>query len=114
MEIALSVAGLILTGVQVGSALHDFISNASNAPNIAQVIEDEIHDFTQILSRVQTITFGRDLDYSKASLIDINHLSSTLTASVRTFSELERELDRVKGRGKMDFNYYYPDQCKFH
>lgn len=102
MEVALSAAGLALTGAQIGSALHEFISGTSNAPTIAQAIEDEIEDFAQILSRVQSITFGPDLDLSKASLIDLNHLSSTLAASVRTFSELEREIDRVKGSGKMD------------
>ncbi|KAI5843783.1 hypothetical protein DFP73DRAFT_63882 [Morchella snyderi] len=105
MEIALAITGLILTGVQVGSALHDFISiNASNAPTIAQAMDDEINEFTQILSRVQAIMLRSisGIDIPGASLIDLNHLSSTLVASVHTFSELERELDRVKCNGKMD------------
>lgn len=104
MEVAASVVGLLAVGTQVAVILQQFISSSVNAPELAQFLKHEIQDFRFVLLKLQPIVLGSvPLNRSRASLIDIDHLSFTLTGCVCTFSILEKEVDRIKSNGKMDF-----------
>ncbi|KAH0604117.1 uncharacterized protein H6S33_007148 [Morchella sextelata] len=104
MEVAASIVGLLAAGAQVTSILREFLSSVKNAPAIAKRLDDEVIHFQYIILKIdQTVIKGKSLDPDRAALVDINHLCAALTAAVSTFSELEKELDRIKARGKMDF-----------
>lgn len=102
MEVAASVVGLLTAGAQITLILQSFIESAINAPALARRIHHEVHEFEIILSKLQPIVLG-PLDRSRASLIDIHHLSFTLAGCVCTFSELEKQVSELKCTGKMDF-----------
>ncbi|RPB06650.1 hypothetical protein P167DRAFT_540659 [Morchella conica CCBAS932] len=106
MEVAASIVGLLAASIQVAGMLKLFISSVKNAPATAEQLYNEINRFRFILRRIQDKTISsdaNDLSPERATLIDVNLLGSTLTAPVFTFSELEKEMDRIKPRGKLDF-----------
>lgn len=103
MEVAASVVGLLAAGAQVSSVLQQFMSSTSNAPSLAQSLNQEIGDFRIVLSKLERIVRGSvPLNKSRGSMIDTDHLAFTLAGCVCTFSQLEKEVDRVKSSGKME------------
>ncbi|KAI5837734.1 hypothetical protein DFP73DRAFT_567261 [Morchella snyderi] len=104
MEVAASVVGLLMAGGKIASILQEFLSSIKNAPAIAKRLDDEVNQFRYIMLKIQqTVIEGETLNPNRAALIDLNHLCASLTAAVTTFSELEKELDRIKARGTVDF-----------
>lgn len=103
MDVAASVVGLLSAGAQITILLQQLIQGTVNAPGFARTIEYEMHDFSFVLSKLQHIVLGSTpLNRSRASMIDIHHLSLTLAGCVCTFSELEKEVNDLKRAGKMD------------
>jgi ankyrin repeat protein len=99
MEVGAAIVGLIVAGAQISAALHRFISGCTNAPAAAHSIYQEVNEFRIVLQKLQYIVSSTELeplDNAKASLIDTGPISITLVQCVCTFSELEKELKRMK------------------
>ncbi|KAH0609718.1 uncharacterized protein H6S33_012264 [Morchella sextelata] len=99
MEVGAAIVGLIVAGAQISAALHRFISGCTNAPAAAHSIYQEVNEFRIVLQKLQNIVSSTELeplDNAKASLIDTGPISFTLVQCVCTFSELEKELKRMK------------------
>lgn len=106
MEVAASIAGLLTAGAQISKALQHIIQGSVNAPSLAQTIDNEIHDFRFVLSKLQPMVLGSTpLAGSRASIADIGHLTLTLARCVCTLSELETHVDRLIKSGKMDIRH---------
>lgn len=103
MEVAASVVGLLAVGAKLYGVLDKFISDFTDAPLIAQTTCDEIRDFRLAVSKLESYVHDPEALYPLgASIADRNHLTLTLSACVSTFSRLEKTVDRLLTRGKMD------------
>lgn len=106
MEVAASIVGLLTAGAKVAETLILFISSVKTAPDTAEQLYNEVIRFGYILRRIEDRPISSNVNGhspERAALVDINFLGATLAAAVFTFSELEKEMERIKARGKMDF-----------
>lgn len=103
METAASIVGLLAVGVKIGLALDQFVSSCVDAPVIARTVCDEVRDFRFALSKLQPYVDGTvAINLLGASATDVDHLSLTLASCLATFSRLEKIVDRLKLRERMD------------
>ncbi|RPB06854.1 ankyrin, partial [Morchella conica CCBAS932] len=103
MEVGASIVGLLSAGASIAIAINDFVTSCNNAPLFAQSILHETLEFSYALEKLQHLVVGpqaTSLDQSRTSMIDVNHLSLTLVGCVCTFSQLEKEIQRMKLSGK--------------
>lgn len=104
MDVAAAIVRLLTSGAQISLTLQNLIQGTTSAPSLAPTICYEITNFRFVISKLQLVINGTTpVNRSRASLVDIKHLSFTLAGCVSTFSELEQEVRRLSSGGKFDF-----------
>ncbi|RYP69675.1 hypothetical protein DL771_005954 [Monosporascus sp. 5C6A] len=89
-----SVVGLLAAGSKVTSLLFTVMTKASEAPSLAQSLFWEVADISAALARVQEYVLGRqEIQRKRGSLILLEHVLTSLTGCVSTFSDLQANLD---------------------
>lgn len=87
-----------MAGAHISSIVQSFISSST----LAQNINDEIHDFLAVLTQLQPFVLGTAFPtHARASMIDVDQLTVTLTGCVCTFSELERVVGGFEAQDKI-------------
>ena len=86
--------------------LHHLSIAIKDAPHLTQVAANELKDITLLLGQLQTYIVGKaKASLERLSLITVEHITTTLTSCVLTYSELDALLKspRVnKGLGAWD------------
>lgn len=103
MEVGASIVSLLSVGATIATAINDFVTSCNNAPLFAQSVLHETLEFSYALSKLQRLVLepqAISLDQSRTSMLDVNHLSLTLVGCVCTFSQLEKEIQRMRLSGK--------------
>lgn len=96
LSIASAVAGLLTLSAGIASGLEKFTS----AYSIAKIVHAEMLDFRVVLDELQPLVLGSSFsDVARASMINLDQIEITLVGCVCTFSELEREVDRLGAAG---------------
>ena len=95
LSVAASVVGLLSSG----AAISKFLSSVANgAPSLAKSVLSEVADISALLSHLQSYVSGTAKASSqRQSLILLEHVLTTLTGCVLTYSELEAILSSRKG-----------------
>ena len=100
LSIAAGVTGIVTAAAKISSLLVDFMVSTKRAPEQARVIYVEISDINGIMSQLQSFLLGiKSLKSSRASLLQVDQVITTITSCVHTLSELEKLLDDLKLEG---------------
>jgi hypothetical protein len=103
LSVAASVTGLLGVGVRISSSLFSLITACRDAPNLAQSLMWEVTDISAILGHLQSYILGRTrIATSRASMIMVEHLLTTLTGCVATYSDLQRVLEDLNLKPEMN------------
>ena len=95
LSVAASVVGLLGAGAAVTKFLASVIS-AGDAPSLAKRVLAEVTDLTAALQHVQQYISGRaQSSTERQSMVLLEHVLTTLTGCVLTFSELQSTLSRL-------------------
>lgn len=90
LSLAAFIVGLLAGGVKITAFLHTLASNAQGAPQLAQSLIIEISGIEAAASSLQEYTSGRaQISTERGSLILVEHVLTTLTGCVTTYSELQ-------------------------
>lgn len=96
LSIAGSVSGLLAMSTAIVSALEKFTS----AYSLAEIVHREMREFRSVLAQLQPLALGSSFsDIARASMIELRHVEVTLVGCLCTFSDLEREVDRLGAPG---------------
>ncbi|KAI9762001.1 MAG: hypothetical protein M1840_001499 [Geoglossum simile] len=96
ISVAASIVGLLTAAAKISSTMQGFVS-ITGAANLCQRVQHEIRDITAAATQLQTFVLeGLQPMPSRKSMVDVNQVLITLTGTVCTFSELEKEVDGLK------------------
>ncbi|KAI9694371.1 MAG: hypothetical protein M1820_008971 [Bogoriella megaspora] len=102
LSVGASVVGLLSAGAKLSASLHSIICNVLDAPSLAQNVLQEVGDIAASLARIQIYLNGQaQADPERGSLILIEHILTTLTGCVTTYSELQCLLDSLNSGENM-------------
>lgn len=89
LSVAASVVGLLAAGAKITTFLSNLTGNMSDAPQLAQSLVMEISGIKTAAASLQTYITGRtQISAERGSLILLEHMLTTLTGCVTTYSEL--------------------------
>jgi hypothetical protein len=96
LSVSASVVGLLAAGVAATNALSKFIRDGRDAPKVIQHLLQEITDTTAALNSLQAY-LNRRLRTPKRceALILLEHVLTTLTGCVTTYSDLQLLVDEL-------------------
>lgn len=98
MEVAASIVGLLAAGAKIAMTLDHLISTLVDAPLVAHTTCNEVRDFHYALTKLKPYVDGTSpLPLLGSKVLDVQHLSLILAASVFTFLLLEKKLDPLLG-----------------
>ena len=96
LSVSASVFGLLGASAKISSSIYTFMSNASNAPATAQNLVMDMTDIAAALGSLQNYLSGqRQSSAERSSLTLLEHVLTTLTDCVTTYSDLQRIVDEV-------------------
>ena len=104
LSIGSAVVGLIATAarVHVAPMLHHFVSHARDAPKSASQILDEMNSITAALEQLQIYLMGAyKTNAIRRSMINLRNIVATLTACVKTYSDLEFMVNKCMSNGEV-------------
>ncbi|EXL45948.1 hypothetical protein FOCG_11942 [Fusarium oxysporum f. sp. radicis-lycopersici 26381] len=106
LSVSASVVGLLGAGAKITSCLWTFATNARDAPQLARHLVFEVADITAALGSLQAYVRGQaQAPGERGALILLEHVLTTLTGCVTTFSDLQRLMDQLNlspGMGTID------------
>ncbi|KAJ4112331.1 hypothetical protein BFJ63_vAg14040 [Fusarium oxysporum f. sp. narcissi] len=106
LSVSASVVGLLGAGAKITSCLWTFAINARDAPQLARHLVFEVADITAALGSLQAYVRGQaQAPGERGALILLEHVLTTLTGCVTTFSDLQRLMDQLNlspGMGTID------------
>ncbi|KAF5558561.1 nicotinamide mononucleotide permease [Fusarium mexicanum] len=95
-EVSASVVGLLGAGAKITSCLWTFATNARDAPQLARHLVFEVADITAALGSLQAYVCGQaQAPGERGALILLEHVLTTLTGCVTTFSDLQSLMDQL-------------------
>ncbi|KAI9767951.1 MAG: hypothetical protein M1839_004303 [Geoglossum umbratile] len=96
ISVAASVVGLLTAATKISSTMQGLVS-ATETSGLSQRVQHEIRDITAVVAQLQAFILGNfSPEPSRESMIDVHQVLVTLTGTVCTFSELEKEVDGLK------------------
>ncbi|KAF5707954.1 CAMK CAMKL KIN4 kinase [Fusarium mundagurra] len=96
LSVSASVVGLIGAGAKITSCLWTFATNARDAPQLARHLVFEVADITAALGSLQAYVCGQaQAPGERGALILLEHVLTTLTGCVTTFSDLQSLMDQL-------------------
>ncbi|KAI8314597.1 hypothetical protein K4K59_002678 [Colletotrichum sp. SAR11_240] len=97
LSVSASVVGLLAAGCKLSSALFVVVSSTREAPKSAQSLLCEIADISAALGSLQSFVTGRvQASAERGALILLEHILTTLTGCVTTYSDLQHMVDGFK------------------
>lgn len=91
-----SVVGLLSTSAKITSALCGYLAGVPDAPPLTQTVIAEVQALSTVLLRLQSFFHGiKPVPRGRASMLAVEHVVASLAACVYTFSELDKEVDRL-------------------
>lgn len=102
LSVTASVFGLLTAGAKITSVLFEFSNNVLGAPGVARNLMQEMNDIEAALHSLQAYISGRaQLSAERGALIQLEHVLTTLTGCVTTYSDLQRIVDGLDTRPEM-------------
>lgn len=96
LSVSASVVGLLGAGAKITSCLWTFATNARDAPQLARHLVFEVADITAALGSLQAYVCGQaQAPGERGALILLEHVLTTLTGCVTTFSDLQSLMDQL-------------------
>lgn len=96
LSVSASVVGLLGAGAKITSCLWTFATNARDAPQLARHLVFEVADITAALGSLQAYVCGQaQAPGERGALILLEHVLTTLTGCVTTFSDLQTLMDQL-------------------
>ncbi|KAJ4031876.1 hypothetical protein NW761_012978 [Fusarium oxysporum] len=96
LSVSASVVGLLGAGAKITSCLWTFATNARDAPQLARHLVFEVADITAALESLQAYVCGQaQAPGERGALILLEHVLTTLTGCVTTFSDLQSLMDQL-------------------
>ncbi|KAF5599874.1 CAMK CAMKL KIN4 kinase [Fusarium pseudoanthophilum] len=96
LSVSASVVGLLGAGAKITSCLWTFAANARDAPQLARHLVVEVADITAALGSLQVYVCGQaHAPGERGALILLEHVLTTLTGCVTTFSDLQSLMDQL-------------------
>ncbi|KAF5589555.1 nicotinamide mononucleotide permease [Fusarium pseudocircinatum] len=96
LSVSASVVGLLGAGAKITSCLWTFSTNARDAPQLARHLVFEVADITAALGSLQAYVCGQaHAPGERGALILLEHVLTTLTGCVTTFSDLQSLMDQL-------------------
>ena len=106
LSVTASVVGLLAVAGKMSNMLYSLVGKAKEAPSLANSVLMEMSDITAAVGQLQKFINGHArIDAARGSLILVEHVLTTLTGCVTTYSELESILDGLNidsGMGTFD------------
>ena len=97
LSVVAAVVGLLGAGAKISSSLDSLISSTQDVPSLAVSAHQEVTDITAALTLLQTYISGQmQIRTERESLILLEHVLTTLTGCVTTYSDLQTVLDGLK------------------
>ncbi|KAH0425952.1 hypothetical protein CcaCcLH18_10656 [Colletotrichum camelliae] len=97
LSVSASVVGLLAAGCKISSALFVVVNSTREAPKSAQSLLWEIADISAALGSLQSFVTGRaQASAERGGLILLEHVLTTLTGCVTTYSDLQFIVDGLK------------------
>lgn len=94
LSVSASVVGLLGAGASITSTLFALVSSIRDAPQLAQSLLREMADISAALGSLQIYIRGRaEASAERGALILLEHVLTTLTGCVTTYSDLQRVMD---------------------
>lgn len=94
LSVSASVVGLLGARAQITSFLFTIVSNVRDAPKLAESLVTEMADIAAALGSLQSYVCNRtQVSAERGALILLEHVSTTLTGCVTTYSDLQRIID---------------------
>ncbi|CZR32655.1 uncharacterized protein FPRO_01975 [Fusarium proliferatum ET1] len=94
--VSASVVGLLGAGAKITSCLWTFATNARDAPQLARHLVFEVADITAALGSLQAYVCGQtQAPGERGALILLEHVLTTLTGCITTFSDLQSLMDQL-------------------
>ncbi|KAG9508256.1 hypothetical protein J7337_001820 [Fusarium musae] len=96
LSVSASVVGLLGAGAKITSCLWTFATNARDVPQLARHLVFEVADITAALGSLQAYVCGQaQAPGERGALILLEHVLTTLTGCVTTFSDLQSLMDQL-------------------
>ncbi|KAF5554720.1 nicotinamide mononucleotide permease [Fusarium napiforme] len=96
LSVSASVVGLLGAGAKITSCLWTFAANARDAPQLARHLVVEVADITAALGSLQVYVCEQaQAPGGRGALILLEHVLTTLTGCVTTFSDLQSLMDQL-------------------
>lgn len=96
LSVAASVVGLLAAGGKVSSLLVTVVTKGRDAANLAQSLLREVSDISAALGHLQSYILQRiSVPPARGSLILLEHILTSLTGCVTTYSDLQATLDTL-------------------
>ncbi|KAF5639683.1 camk camkl kin4 kinase [Fusarium sp. NRRL 52700] len=96
LSVSASVVGLLGAGAQITSCLWTFATSTRDAPQLARHLVFEVADITAALGSLQAYVCGQaQAPSERGALILLEHVLTTLTGCVTTFSDLQSLMDQL-------------------
>jgi hypothetical protein len=97
LSVVAAVVGLLGAGAKISASLDSLISSSEDIPSLALSAHQEVTDISAALSLLQTYISGEmQIRTQRESLILLEHVLTTLTGCVTTYSDLQTVLDGLK------------------
>ncbi|KAL8898260.1 MAG: hypothetical protein Q9207_006802 [Kuettlingeria erythrocarpa] len=97
LSLAAGVVGILTAAAQISSLLIDFTRSSKDAPQDARAVLTEVNDISSTLAHLQSFLLGNEYsDRSRTQLLQVDQVVTIMGGCVKTFSELEKLLDRLK------------------
>lgn len=97
LSVSASVVGLLAAGCKISSALFVVVNSTREAPKSAQSLLWEIADISAALGSLQSFVTGHaQASAERGGLILLEHVLTTLTGCVTTYSDLQFIVDGLK------------------
>nr|RBQ97623.1 hypothetical protein FVER53263_00125 [Fusarium verticillioides] len=96
LSVSASVVGLLGAGAKITSCLWTFATNARDALQLARHLVFEVADITAALGSLQAYVCGQaQAPGERGALILLEHVLTTLTGCVTTFSDFQSLMDQL-------------------
>lgn len=103
LSLTAAVVGLVNGAGKITATLYELTNNIKDAPSLAHHVMGEVHSINSIICSLQAFLWGESrASKSREAMILIEHLVTTLTGCVCTFSELEMEINDLKSGDGMN------------
>jgi hypothetical protein len=106
LSVGSAVVGLLAAGGKLTTCLFDIANKINEAPSLAQSLLWEVADISAALGHIQKYVLGtKAITSERGALILLEHVFTSLTGCVATYSDLQTILDGLNidpGMGLFD------------